>query len=174
MVNKYDSPIFYILRVSIIYGIFDLVINMVLKGHFFSKKDWRKIVWQRAWEIEDEDWLFRAALHPSLNNLNKIIGKPLYLVWWQVSDVVPSLIRCCETMSKILCGASKLKCHDQTLRRATFLSRKCTLCNEHAIEDIEHLVMNCGYHAVTRTEMFNEIYNIENGIGRDILEIGDS
>ena len=82
---------------------------MVLKGHFYSKKDWRNIVRRRAWDIADDDWSFRVALHPSLSNLNKIIGKPLYLVWWQLSDVVPSLIRCCEIMSKLLCGASKLK-----------------------------------------------------------------
>ena len=34
--------------------------------------------------------------------------------------------------------------------------------------------MNCEYHVYVRTKMFNEIYNIENGIGRDIVESADS
>ena len=39
MENKFDSPIFDLLRISIIFGLFDMVINMVFNGQSYSKNE---------------------------------------------------------------------------------------------------------------------------------------
>ena len=173
IINRHNSPIYDLLRIAMVYGIFDIVINMILRNNYYSKKEWSGLVWKRAWEIEDEDWSNRTDFFSSVIRLNTTIGKPNYLIWWSISDANPKLIRACEVMAELVCGSSKLKCHDPTLKRASFNMKMCNLCNDHAREDINHLVMACKWHEQTRMEMFNEMKHLNDGIGRAIIDRAD-
>ena len=79
----------------------------------------------------------------------------------------------CEVMAELVCGASKLKCHDPILKSASFNMKLCNLCDNHAKEDIDHLVMACKWHEKTRKDMFSEMMCVNNSIGRDIIERAD-
>ena len=151
--NQHESPVFDMLRVALMYGIFEEVINMVIKKHYFSKNDWKKLVWPRPWIIEDEDWSFRTEFFSSdrYAEIYDLVGTVRQL---------PNSIRECEVMAKVVCGASKLKCHDPPLKRAKFNLRKCTLCDEFAREDIERLVIGCTWHKKIQEEIFRELENI--------------
>ena len=50
--NVHMSPTFDIMRVAIIFGL-ELEVNRLMSGTAsYSKTQWKKIVWSRAWEIE--------------------------------------------------------------------------------------------------------------------------
>ena len=63
----------------------------------------------KAWEIENQDWYIRTNLLKSTKYINATINVVKPLVWWQLSDISPDMMLCCETMSKLVCKASKLK-----------------------------------------------------------------
>ena len=52
MENNFDSPIFDILSIAVIYGIYPIVMNCITNNHLYSKEKWKEIVWCRAWQID--------------------------------------------------------------------------------------------------------------------------
>ena len=50
--NKFDSPIFDILCIAVIYGIYPIVMNCITDNHLYSKAKWKEMVWCRAWQID--------------------------------------------------------------------------------------------------------------------------
>ena len=38
--------------------------------------------------------------------MEKVVGSVNYLIWWQISDKYPSLVKVCEIMAKLICSAS--------------------------------------------------------------------
>ena len=109
--NENKSPVFDILRTSFLIGMYDIVRNMVL----YSKPIWKKYVWDKIWQIECEDWNLGVMHFQSIKMLNEVIGGPKYSPWWQLTDVAPENMAVVETMTKILCRASKLKSDDYDL-----------------------------------------------------------
>ena len=45
--NEYSSPIYNILHAAVIYGLIDAIKGMS------SKRTWSKLIWERAWKLED-------------------------------------------------------------------------------------------------------------------------
>ena len=170
--NKYDSPVYDILRIAIMYGVYGEIMRMVVNSHMYDKNDWKKKIWERAWKIEDEDCHMRLVLHKSLRYVDDTIGTPKYFVWWAISDTYPWLMKECELMVKIMCKASKLKCDDYAL--TTFAQKSCSLCNLAAYETIEHVAMSCSYFDGCRHQMLDKIRDIPNGAGTLILESGEN
>ena len=101
--------------------------RMVTHSHMYTKCEWKRKVWARAWEVEDEDCRMRLTLYKSLYYVEKANGPTRYFIWWAISDNFPWLMKDCENMVKILCKTSKLKCDDFNLK--TFAQISCTLCN---------------------------------------------
>ena len=81
------------------------------------------MVWKRAWEIEKDDWSYRRIIHKSTSNLRLTSSEGSYLIWWQISDAVPTLMKQCEVMAKLVCGASDLKGDKQNLRNEHWTTR---------------------------------------------------
>ena len=51
--NECVSPIFDMLRISIIFDIYHIVKRNVYENdHMYSKSQWKSIIWTRAWQIE--------------------------------------------------------------------------------------------------------------------------
>ena len=65
---------------------------MIHGTRFFSKTQWKGIVWQCAWNLEDQDWGYRIRLFKSTANLRKVMGNVCLLVWWQLGDHHPELM----------------------------------------------------------------------------------
>ena len=63
----------------------------------------------------------------------------------------------CETMAKIVCKASDLKCDSYKFKGQSFLSKSCSLCEHTAYENAEHVIMSCPYNTDLRTAMCNEL-----------------
>ena len=166
--NANDSLVYDILRLTILYDIYDDVMRMVMQSHMYTKSEWKKKVWARAWEVEDEDCRMRLILYKSLYYVEKANGPTRYFIWWAISDNFPWLMKDCENMVKILCKTSKLKCDDFNL--TTFAQKSCTLCNVAAYENIDHLVMTCTYFDESRQIFFNELRSTPNNTGNIILD----
>ena len=157
--NAKDSPIYDMLRVSIVYNVYDTVMNMVLNEHTYSKLQSRRLIWERAWEIEDEDWIYCSMFYKCMEKINLTIGSSMYMNWWHISDIYPHLMKPCETMAKLVCGASELRSDDYRLKHATYNMKACTLCNLAAYECSEHMIMSCAHNDDLRISMINEIEN---------------
>ena len=79
------------------------------------------------------------------------------LIWWELCDLYPVLIPYCETMVKLICGASSLKSDNYQYRSDNTRRVYCDLCQNLAIEDIEHLIMQCPSLQDIRTKMFEDL-----------------
>ena len=85
------------------------------------------------------------------------------LIWWQMGDVFPEIMLACETMCKLICRASDLKCDSFYLFKNNPLVRPyCNMCNTLYIENVEHLLMHCPYFNDRREPMLREINELEN------------
>ena len=92
------------------------------------------------------------------------------LIWWQLGDVCPEIMFACETMSKLVCKSSKLKSDHYDFKNGRVNQQYCDLCNDFAIENVEHLLMHCKALERERRIMLNEIANLENQHGASILK----
>ena len=117
-------------------------------------RGWKNMVQDRAWVLEDTDWQNRVNMFKICKNLDKVIGPPHYIIWWQIGDRHHHLQKQCEVMVKLLYGASQLKSDDKNLKRPVPSERVCTLCNNFEIEDTKHMVLQCEYHNDARRTMF--------------------
>ena len=163
--NDYDSPIIQILEFCVELGVLEQV-NQMARGHTFSKVGWKKIVWDKAWAIEDINWTEGAANNCKMDLVTMVTDKPIYSVWWSLADKFQQYMKRCEVMTKLLCHTSKLKADDSKLLRANFGERCCLLCAHLAYESTTHMVMQCDYHEVVRIEMYAEINALSRGLDR--------
>ena len=168
--NEHDSPVFDLLRVAQIYGMLGEVMRMAVGTHWYEKSIWKKLVWQNAWSIEDQDWRYRISYFRSTSLLSCVMGNVKYLVWWRLSDMIPSLMRQCEDMAKLLCRTSKLKADVPRLKAASPVERMCSLCNLYQIEDAKHVILYCDYVNDLRAEMHEKINGIPGNAGIEIMQ----
>ena len=157
LTNKFDSPIFNILRMALCFNLYNEVMRMVKGLAIFSKTQWSKMVWRKAWQVEDTDWFFRSSLLKYTLRLSKTMGDVCYLVWWQISDRYPALMKTCETMAKFVCRSSLLKNDDYRFKNDINTNQICQLCDLYAVENIQHVAMHCTHHEEVRTRMLLEI-----------------
>ena len=153
-INRYDSPILEY------FGLITEVKGMIRGTRLYNKHQWKELVWQRAWNLEDQDWGFRTRLFKSTINLRRIMSNICLLVWWQLGDHHPELMYQCEVMGKVVCGASNLK-SDNYVYRKNGGSKYCDLCNNMCVENAEHIIMHCQSLQNIRTKMLNEINELE-------------
>ena len=91
---KTKSPVFEILNV---YKECDMCMGMIYGGCYHDKYEWRRYIWDIAWSKFKEDEEYNMLCQNSF--MYKIIGKALFLNWWIISDLIPLVIRDCETMA---------------------------------------------------------------------------
>ena len=163
--NENSSPIFDILNACLDFGILDKCLNMIDRGCPYSKLEWKEYIWDLAWRMEDVDY----------NNSNNgslmycVIERPLFLVWWMLSDLIPSMTRTCESMAKLVCDASLLKSNDYRLKNLSFSHKICNACYLGIREDIKHLVMQCPLYEGERTEMWDVLHNIDDIFVQNVI-----
>ena len=148
--NEHNSPIFEMLRVAYIYDVFNDIVKMTNGTHYFSKEGWSRTVWENAWLVEDTDWDIRIRYFEITKLYKDIEEGPKYSIWWAIADENPGIIRQCETMIKLICGASKLKIDDQRIKNDGVL---CSNCENYANEDARHVIMQCNGTEHIRREM---------------------
>ena len=158
--NRFNSPVFNLLDTAIIFGVFNTISEMCTgKSPIISKRAWSKLIWDRAWKLEDANWRAANIIHKDNDLLVRTIGETRYLTWWTISDLDYRLVRMCEDLSKLICHASLLKRDDYRLKGLTMSNKTCTNCDQYCVEDIVHIIMQCPYYQRDRDEMYDEMYN---------------
>ena len=124
-----------------------------------SKDLWKKLVWERAWMSEGNQWneYILVAENQKFDLIKQVSAFPGYSVWWLIADHHQGYMRKCETMVKLLCHASLLKSDDVRLLKASFCAKSCIMCDNAAYEDANHMIMQCSYHSNTQLEMYDEM-----------------
>ena len=168
--NHTESPIVQILQFCEEFGVLDNVRNMC-DGYLPSKADWKRLVWDKAWEQENKWWQEQMTNDPKLDIIRLVTPVPAYSVWWTLSDIDNKYMRRCELMVKLLCRASLLKNHDGRLKKAPFGSKMCILCEDAAYEDTLHMVSQCHFHQTDREKMLKEVENIVVLEGNEIFSV---
>ena len=160
--NFYNSPIFDILNSCLRLGILEIVVKMA-KGilPLISKKGWSKLVWDKAWVLDDAYWESLSITTNDSNILYKTIGTPRYLSWWQISDNLLIHTRMCESLARIVCKSSLLKSDDYRLKSLTPCNRVCNNCDLYATEDIKHLLMQCPAMEDDRVKLHHKLCAID-------------
>ena len=163
--NVNYSSVFDIHNISADFGLMKECLEVLNGIKVYNKLQWKNLVWSRAWDLEDRAWENNRVTMNNSTIITKICVKPVYLVWWMLADKLPWFRHVCEKMVRIVCGCSMLKCDDERLKRYHHSSRVCNLCDLNAIENIEHLLMQCPYWEHARTAMFMDLLATEtNGV----------
>ena len=170
--NAYDSAVFDLLNVSSLFGMLDLVRNMIDRNHIYPKPIWKSMVWRRGWEMEDVFWRIEKHLHRSLDILSGVSTVTRYLPWWSIADKYPERIRDCEILTKLICHASLLRGDDFKYKNQTGVNRMCDLCDNFETEDVRHFILRCPYFHHERTSMLTEIERINDGSGTIFFDDG--
>ena len=157
--NPYDSPLIHILQTCYDYDLLDTVRDM-FRGNIPSKAKWRRLVWDKAWAVENEWWDTKMREDRHLNLVRHVSDAPAYSVWWQIADDDMAYMRQCEVMVRILCHCTLLKEDDFRYKRSTFWDRACFLCDLVAPDDARHMIMQCPYHTANRVKLQDEISRV--------------
>ena len=168
--NPCGSIVFDIMNVAADLSVLDDLVNMSRLGHNWSKDVWKKRIWKHAWEMDECYWKIQIRCHRSLDILSNVCGGSMYLVWWVIADVNHQVMKCCETMVRLVTHASLLRTDDVRLKGSSMASRFCVNCDLAAMDDARHLVLECPRWQLIRTEMMSEISRISDGSGRALLD----
>ena len=155
--NEHDSPIYDLLNTSADIGLYEVCMNMIRNEHHYTKQEWKVIVWEKIWKMEDKDCNRMYIDGRDTPMLFKVLSKPYYLIWWIISDQFPKMITMCEKMAAIVSDASKLKANDVKLKSSSFWAKTCTRCELSQIENAKHILMQCPFYENDRLEMYNEL-----------------
>ena len=98
-----------ILSIANIFGFLAIIRNMVELGYYYEKSVWKKMVWEKAWSLEDTYWRIEINLKRNLDILSSVNASPRYLTWWAISDRDHSCMYFNETKARLVCHASLLK-----------------------------------------------------------------
>ena len=74
----------------------------------------------------------------------------------------------CESMAKLICRASDLKCDTHKYKNESG-NVYCDLCKYFAIENVKHVIMQCPNLATIRDNMYMQIVALETLSGVQIL-----
>ena len=154
--NTLDRPIIQMLKVALEFQVIEEVRNM-FNGLMISKQGWKKIVWERAWALEKEEWDRKVIEDKHFDLTSRATNGPGYSIWWSIADFKQSKMKQCETMVKLISHSSALKGDDCRLKRLPFGSKMCIQCELGCIEDANHMILQCPKHEHLRVEMHNEI-----------------
>ena len=159
-INHFDSPITQILCYCAKFRLLDRLRVMASNdGIILSKAIWKKLVWERAWDQEKQQWDDHMANNHRFDLLKQVSTVPQYSIWWMIADVNQSYMRKCEIMIKILCHTSMLKCDDSRMIRATFSTKSCIMCDNTEYEDARHMIIQCSAHSQIRRDMYTELHS---------------
>ena len=76
-----------------------------MNGYYFSKAEWRKMVWDKVWMMKDEGCCIMYKQPQQNYLLFNVTNKPYYLVWWILADLYPMKLGMCEIMAALVCDA---------------------------------------------------------------------
>ena len=99
-------------------------------------------------KVEGETGLcYKNGFFRSTKMLRNITANVNLLIWWQLGDLAPEQMRCCETMLKLVCNCkvSRLKSDCYPYKKDISNRLYCDLCGALAIEDAEHIILHCPY-----------------------------
>ena len=145
--NCNHSPAYDILNNAIKAGVYNILYDMTMgKKQLIPKVTWSKLIWSKAWQIDDIYWHTTSVLNKNNDLLMKICSTSRYLPWWELSDISPDMIGICETMSRLICHASRLKSDDLRLKGCSPCTRVCSNCDMFVIEDLFHVIMQCPHN----------------------------
>ena len=162
MRNMFNSPLFDIFNSCLRLGLLEQLVKMA-KGMIpiMSKTGWSKLVWEKAWTLDDAYWKSLLATTDDNNILYKTIGVPRYLSWWQISDNYPRHAKMCESLARLVCKTSLLKSDDYRLKGLTHSNRACNNCDLYATENVKHLLMQCPAREDDRLKLYHSLYQID-------------
>ena len=102
---------------------------MISEVTVYSKRQWKQLVWNRAWQVEKDSWRFTTNLFSDSRLITRVMGTPGYCLWWYISDNDHLYMRRCEVMVKLMCNISKPKSDDYRYGRQNFSERVCSKCD---------------------------------------------
>ena len=92
--NTLNSPTLDMLisakRMGLISIVYDMCLGILPLA---TKRRWSKLVWEKAWLIEDSFWTSTSILHKDNDLLVNALTKTRYLTWWEMSDHYPNRIK---------------------------------------------------------------------------------
>ena len=150
------------------YGIFDMVVRMATRTAWYSKTQWKTIIVNRIWAVEEEDWLYRNLYFSETSRFSKSVGSPKYISWWFLADIKPHLIAISETMVKLLCKASLLLSDNLMNVNNTIMERACRACDHMCEENMDHILWQCDSTQELRNYMFSDIEHLEARLGINV------
>ena len=161
--NNMCSPTFEIMNAAKRFGVSQILSEMCSGVKpIMTKGNWSKFIWEKAWYIEDLYWESTRMINKDMDLLSRVTNKVRYNTWWEISDRWPDTINVCETMSRLVSHASKLKTDDVRLKGLTPGHRMCAECDLYIKEDLFHMVMQCPTTEEARILMYEDIFAIDN------------
>ena len=160
--NQFLSPIFDMLSISIIFDLLLPINNALQTGVVPGKQTWSKIVWTRAWRLEDNLWASNGIINEK-SIFRMVCGASHYISWWSLADMKPHLRRMCEVLVKIVCSASMLKSDDFSLKGCHDSQKFCTNCDLSAVESPWHIIMQCPFNNIEMVDMYDKLGKIDDG-----------
>ena len=165
ILNNNKSPTFDILNHAKKAGVYKLIYDMCTgKMQIFPKATWSKIIWAKAWQLDDLYWFSTNSLNSNNDLLNKLDTKARYLSWWELSDNNVSMTGVSEIMSRLICHASRLKSDDPRLKDLSPCHRMCSKCDMFVTEDLFHIIMQCPSNAEKMAETQRRIIDLDSNL----------
>ena len=172
--NEHHSPLFDILRVSLLFGMMEMVVRMAKGTHFYSKTMWKNEVWKNAWAIDNEDWRNTSSMFSDTYYIRMTVeSTEKCLSWWDLSNQHPEHIRMCENMARLVTRCSYLKSDSIEYKGTNLSVRSCANCDMFQCEDLEHVVLRCPFHNKARGDMYQEINELESKYDIKVIEPGN-
>ena len=108
-----------------------------------SKAEWKKLVMDKIWAMENRKLKLMCTICKSLNYMKDRVVSVQLLSWWSYVQLKPQDAYKCRVIIRLLLDCHNLKSCQLRYKREGVTNALCAYCNHGQIETISHVLFSC-------------------------------
>ena len=142
------------------YDLFDVLRSAVEDCVIPSKSEWKAMVKNKIWDLENRQWSVNSRFYSTLNILRNGLCSVRLLSWWEYIQVNPADMQKCRTVARLLFDCHRLKACLYRYKESNVTDPYCEFCDNRAIENAEHILFRCPENSRLRRELWSRIRDV--------------
>ena len=154
--GKHLGPVKEFIDLCKEYDLLDIIKAAVEECVIPSKNEWKKLVKDKIWKMENRNWQIKSTLYTTLAVIKNVLPQIEIISWWRHAQENPAETKKCRSVMKLLLDCHQLKsCRYRHNEGAS--DPFCDYCQCRVIENPSHVLFECDGNADIRKDLWDKV-----------------